>query len=146
MLRKSRPPPQQQKILLHDVACALSQLHSMGLVQMDIRPANVMFFGCALRRVGACRGQEAAADLLAKPKAWVLRRLLPWPRSRPSHSIPIHFHPTRSKEGAWKLVDFENWAWAGQPADVSYALRYAAPEVRSRGLVCEQAPCRPGCW
>ncbi len=47
MLRKSRPPPQQQKILLHDVACALSQLHSMGLVQMDIRPANVMFFGCA---------------------------------------------------------------------------------------------------
>ena len=48
VLRKSRPPPQQQKILLHDVACALSQLHSMNLVQMDIRPANVMFFGCAL--------------------------------------------------------------------------------------------------
>ncbi len=45
VLRKSRPPPQQQKILLHDVACALSQLHSMGLVQMDIRPANIMFFG-----------------------------------------------------------------------------------------------------
>lgn len=45
VLRKSRPPPQQQKILLHDVACALSQLHSMGLVQNDIRPANVMFFG-----------------------------------------------------------------------------------------------------
>lgn len=34
-----------------------------------------------------------------------------------------------SKEGAWKLVDFENWAWAGQPADVSYALRYSSPEV-----------------
>jgi hypothetical protein len=49
VLRKSRPPPQQQKILLHDVACALSQLHSMGLVQMDIRPANVMFFGCGVR-------------------------------------------------------------------------------------------------
>ncbi len=45
VLRKSQPPPQQQKILLHDVACALSQLHSMGLVQMDIRPANIMFFG-----------------------------------------------------------------------------------------------------
>jgi serine/threonine protein kinase len=45
VLRKSRPPPQQQKILLHDVAAALSQLHSMGLVQMDIRPANIMFFG-----------------------------------------------------------------------------------------------------
>jgi hypothetical protein len=34
-----------------------------------------------------------------------------------------------SKEGAWKLVDFENWAWAGQPADVAYALRYTSPEV-----------------
>lgn len=45
VLRKSRPPPQQQKILLHDVAASLSQLHSMGLVQMDIRPGNVMFFG-----------------------------------------------------------------------------------------------------
>lgn len=86
VLRKSRPPPQQQKILLHDVACALSQLHSMGLVQMDIRPANIMFFG---------------------------------------------------KEGAWKLVDFENWAWAGQPADVAYALRYAAPEIPSADLLGE---------
>lgn len=83
VLRKSRPPPQQQKILMHDVACALSQLHSMGLVQMDIRPANVMFFG---------------------------------------------------KEGAWKLVDFENWAWAGQPADVSYALRYSSPEIPAADL------------
>ncbi|KAL4444917.1 hypothetical protein ABPG77_003967 [Micractinium sp. CCAP 211/92] len=86
VLRKSQPPPQQQKILLHDVACALSQLHSMGLVQMDIRPANIMFFG---------------------------------------------------KEGAWKLVDFENWAWAGQPADVAYALRYAAPEIPAADLLGE---------
>ena len=53
VLAKSRPPPQQQKILLHDLACALSQLHSMGLVQMDIRPANIMFFGCA-KKGGAC--------------------------------------------------------------------------------------------
>jgi serine/threonine protein kinase len=45
VLKKSRPPPQQQKILLHDIACALHQLHSMGLVQMDIRPSNIMFFG-----------------------------------------------------------------------------------------------------
>lgn len=86
VLRKSRPPPQQQKILLHDVAAALSQLHSMGLVQMDIRPANIMFFG---------------------------------------------------KEGAWKLVDFENWAWSGQAADVSYALRYTSPEIPAADLAGE---------
>ena len=45
VLKKSRPPTQQQKILLHDIACALHQLHSTGLVQMDIRPSNIMFFG-----------------------------------------------------------------------------------------------------
>ena len=55
VLTKSRPPPQQQKILLHDVACALAQLHGMGLVQMDIRPANIMFFRCGAGG-GCCDG------------------------------------------------------------------------------------------
>lgn len=106
---------------------------------------------------GGCGGQDATAEALAKHGARARRWRLPWPRSRPSHTIPIRFHPTRSKEGAWKLVDFENWAWAGQPADVSYALRYAAPEVRSRVLAfgrrpADQAagdvcvlPAQPGC-
>lgn len=135
VLRKSRPPPQQQKILLHDVACALSQLHSMGLVQMDIRPANVMFFGWVPWR---------RAWLLSwLPSAWATPGGCPTsctahtplrPRPHPRHTLPTF--PARSKEGAWKLVDFENWAWAGQPADVSYALRYTAPEVRAWAAAC----------
>ena len=30
-------------------------------------------------------------------------------------------------------MDFENWAWAGQATEVSYALRYTSPEVRQTG-------------
>jgi hypothetical protein len=42
-------------------------------------------------------------------------------------------------KGAWKLVDFENWAWAGQPADVAYALRYTSRrlDVAQGDLVLE---------
>ena len=39
--------------------------------------------------------------------------------------------------GAWKLVDWERWAAPGAPADIRYALRYAAPEVVAADLMGE---------
>eukprot|EP00887_Chlorella_sp_A99_P004733 scaffold4.g4733.t1 len=44
-LARSRPPPQQQKILLHDAVAALAHLHSLGVVLTDLTPASLMFFG-----------------------------------------------------------------------------------------------------
>jgi hypothetical protein len=73
--------------------------------------------------LGCCRswgGVRQAPCIQLLPDSLGFALLLP---SR----VPLR--PVCSKEGAWKLVDFENWAWAGQPADVAYALRYTSPEV-----------------
>lgn len=34
-----------------------------------------------------------------------------------------------SKDDGWKLVEFENWAKAGEAAPINYVLRYTSPEV-----------------
>lgn len=46
VLRKSsRPPVQQQRIILYDIAAALAHIHSLGAVHMDVNTSTVVFFG-----------------------------------------------------------------------------------------------------
>lgn len=99
--------------------------HGPGADGHPPRKHHVLWVRCASRQRAADAG--AVAGVCAGPGH-------AFPGCPP---IPLLHRPPpiRSKEGAWKLVDFENWAWAGQPADVSYALRYASPEVGGRECV-----------
>lgn len=45
LIKTSRPPEQQRRIIIHDVGTALSHLHSLGAVHMDVNPYNISFFG-----------------------------------------------------------------------------------------------------
>jgi serine/threonine protein kinase len=45
LIKTSRPPEQQRRIIIHDISTALSHLHSLGAVHMDVNPYNISFFG-----------------------------------------------------------------------------------------------------
>jgi hypothetical protein len=142
VLRKSRPPPQQQKILLHDVACALSQLHSMGLVQMDIRPANVMFFGCVCVGGEAWRG--AMRGMLASPAGgdgagWPCSRCTPSTHAHPPLTpSPLTFAARRAPGSWWTLR-----TGRGRGRRRTCRTRCATPRQRSRPPTWQARPPPP---